>query len=399
MSSTRSKANGNGTPSSSAAAAITKGKDKAIPVSSKDVLHQTLPLPPQASSLAIPSVSGSFKASSNRPQPVMATGKAMVASALKGANPLFARFDGSDNEDADETEPILGASFKKEATIKTTMPPPASKPKSPVSSARSAKRVEKGKTLTAPSDAAEPQKMTRQHPVQDIEPMMITESEVQDMIPDDESEQFPMANEAMEVGLHHHVDNHDIEIQDQDELLLPTKDTDNVEQNNIEMISDDKGAAAEIEENDAVAAFMADEATEQQADAQEMQAQADINVNQTVTITASGEGGIPPPIVAGSAAIQTQHPQPASIEKELEELQAFAVNAVKEAFNQSQASRLYDCQRGESKALVASAYVALVIDLDSKVDNLEYLQMQALCLADAYLIDEDIHTSSAAMTS
>jgi hypothetical protein len=398
MSSTRSKANGNGTPSSSAAAAITKGKDKAIPVSSKDVLHQTLPLPPQASSLAIPSVSGSFKASSNRPQPVMATGKAMVASALKGANPLFARFDGSDNEDADETEPILGASFKKEATIKTTMPPPASKPKSPVSSARSAKRVEKGKTLTAPSVAAEPQKITRQHPVQDIEPMMITESVVQDMIPDDESGQFPMANEAMEVGLHH-VDNHDIEIQDQDELLLPTKDTDNVEQNNIEMISDDKGAAAEIEENDAVAAFMADEATEQQADAQEMQAQADINVNQTVTITASGEGGIPPPIVAGSAAIQTQHPQPASIEKELEELQAFAVNAVKEAFNQSQASRLYDCQRGESKALVASAYVALVIDLDSKVDNLEYLQMQALRLADACLIDEDIHTSSAAMTS
>jgi hypothetical protein len=398
MSSTRSKANGNGTPSSSVAAAITKGKDKAMPVSSKDVLHQTLPLPPQASSLAIPSVSGSFKASSSRPQPVMATGKAMVASALKGANPLFARFDGSDNEDADETEPILGASFKKEATIKTTMPPPASKPKPPVSSARSAKRVEKGKTLTSPSVAAEPQKMTRQHPVQDIKPMMISESVEQDIIPDDESEQFPMANEAMEAGLHHHVDSHDIEIQDQDVLLLPTRDTDNMEQNNIEMISDDKGAAAEIEENDAVAAFMADEATEQQADAQEMQAQADINVNQTVTITASGEGGIPLPIVAGSAAIQTHHPQPASIEKELEELQAFAVNAVKEAFNQSQAS-LYDCQRGESKALVASAYVALVIDLDSKVDNLEYLQMQALCLADAYLIDEDIHTSSAAMSS
>lgn len=398
MSSTRSKANGNGTPSSSSAAAITKGKDKAIPFSSKDVLHQTLPLPPQASSLAIPSVSGSFKASSNRPQPVMATGKAMVASALKGANPLFARFDGSDNEEADETEPILGASFKNEATIKTTMPPPASKPKPPVSSARSAKRVEKGKTLTAPSVAAEPQKITRKHPVQDIEPMMITESVVQDMIPDDEPEQFPTANEAMEVGLHH-VDNHDIEIQDQDELLLPTKDTDNVEQNNIEMISDDKGAAAEIEENDAVAAFMADEATEQQADAQEMQAQADINVNQTVTITASGEGAIPLPKVAGSAAIQTQQPLPASIEKELEELQAFAVKAVKEAFNQSQASRLYDCQRGESKALVASAYVALVIDLDSKVDNLEYLQMQALRLADACLIDEDIHTSSAAMTS
>jgi hypothetical protein len=208
-----------------------------------------------------------------------------------------------------------------------------------------------------------------------------------------------MANEAMEAGLHHHVDSHDIEIQDQDELLLPTRDTDNMEQNNIEMISDDKETAAEIEENDAVAAFMADEATEQQADAQEMQAPADINVNQTVTITARGEGAIPPPIVAGSAAIQTQNPQPASIEKELEELQAFAVNAVKEAFNQSQSSRLYDCQRGESKALVASAFVALVIDLDSKVDNLEYLQMQALRLADACLIDEDIHTSSAAMTS
>ena len=165
----------------------------------------------------------------------------------------------------------------------------------------------------------------------------------------------------------------------------------NEEQKNIDMINDDDaGAAAAVEENEEGAASVADEAMEEEAPSQPA------NDMDKADITDDGEGAIIlPPAASAAAAIQMLQPQPNSIEKELEELQAFAVNAMKESNNQSQLSRLHENQRGESKALVASAYVALAIGLDSQLDELEYLQMKALSLADACLAEEGTQTQSA----
>lgn len=402
MSSTRSKANGNGTPS---AAATQKGKEKPLPLSSKDVLHQSLPT---SALQSFPSGAESFKATSARPQAPAATGKETAASALKGANPQFERIDNDKDENDDETVPSFAAPFKKEAPVKSAMAPPAPKTKPPVSSAKATKKVEKGKTPSTSHVAAQPALLKHQAapaakavqvPTQEIAPMMISESaheSAHEMMPDElvpgEPEQFAMENDlvaAMENDLiaapqGHKADNHE-EIQD---AMFPAE---NEEQNNIDMINDDDaGAAAAVEENEEGAASVADEAMEEEAPSQPA------NDMDKADITDDGEGAIIlPPAASAAAAIQMLQPQPNSIEKELEELQAFAVNAMKESNNQSQLSRLHENQRGESKALVASAYVALAIGLDSQLDALEYLQMKALSLADACLAEEGTQTQSA----
>jgi hypothetical protein len=209
------------------------------------------------------------------------------------------------------------------------------------------------------------------------------------MMPDElapgEPEQFAVENDLVAAPQGHEADNHE-EIQD---AMLPAE---NEELSNIDMINDDDaGAAAAVEENEEGAAIVADEVMEEEAPSQPA------NDNDKADITDDGEGAIilPAAASAAAAAIQVLQPQPNSIEKELEDLQAFAVNATKESNNQSQLSRLHEDQRGESKALVASAYVALVIGLDSQVETLEFLQMKALSLADACLAEEGPQTQSA----
>jgi hypothetical protein len=332
---------------------------------------------------------------SARPQAPAATGKETAASALKGANPLFARSD-SDKEDDDETVPSFIAPFKKEAPVKSAMAPPAPKTKPPVSSAKATKKVEKGKTPSTSTVAAQPASLKHQAApaaeavTQEIAPISESAHEsAHEMMPDElapgEPEQFAVENDLVAAPQGHEADNHE-EIQD---AMLPAE---NEELSNIDMINDDDaGAAAAVEENEEGAAIVADEVMEEEAPSQPA------NDNDKADITDDGEGAIilPAAASAAAAAIQVLQPQPNSIEKELEDLQAFAVNATKESNNQSQLSRLHEDQRGESKALVASAYVALVIGLDSQVETLEFLQMKALSLADACLAEEGPQTQSA----
>ena len=385
--STRSKVSGNGTPSTG----LPKGKDKTLVGVSKEIVKEAQPSSSTSSAFSM-SNSESFKTSSAKAAAFPGMIKPTAGSVLKSANPVFAR-----SEENDETDPHK-TTFS--LTKSSTMGPPPSKLRSSTvkvtkkaetlaekssTTASTAKPTGKfSKPVGATVSASAPAPVQETHtPIPEIAMKFADESDIPQYvfgsIPD--MEDIPLAEEAPDCG----------QVADKEkwDAIIPPEDMDDqsLGQSMLPSLTNMKNDDDEEE----------DEAANEEVEDEVMaEGKTEVNTEDTDMPDSSGPS-IP---LSGSGVIQLQPQQQLQLQtpqekemtkekeleiaiaNELEVLQESAVQAMNQAFNQSQESQFYESQRGEYKALVASAYVAIAIGLDSYVDELEFLEMKALSMAE-----------------